>query len=73
MRTLTILMSRFGLLAPVLRAARKDPDVREALFNAVSAHAPYHEVLTQTMRPAPVLAVLRAMLPFGGETASTDE
>jgi flavin-dependent dehydrogenase len=64
MRMLTITMSRFGLFAPVLRAARKDEDVRDALFNAVSAHAPYHEVVTQTMRPAPIAAVLRAMLPF---------
>jgi hypothetical protein len=36
-----------------------------ALFDAVSAHAPYADVLAQTLRPAPALAVLRALLPFG--------
>lgn len=65
MRRLTLLMSRYGLLAPVLRAARRDPSLRGALFDAVSAHAPYAEVLAQTLRPGPALAVLRALLPFG--------
>ena len=65
MRRLTLLMARCGLFAPVLRGARRDPSLRAALFDAVSAHAPYAEVLGQTLRPAAVLAVLRGLLPFG--------
>lgn len=64
MRTLSMLMSRFGLFSPVLRAARKDPHLRSALFDAVSAHAPYSEVLAETLHPASIAAVVRAMLPF---------
>jgi len=64
MRQLTLLMARFGLFAPVLRGARNSPDLRAALFNAVSAHAPYAEVLAHTLRPAPALAVLRGLLPW---------
>lgn len=64
MRTLTMLMSRFGLFAPVLKAACRDAHLRAALFAAVSAHAPYSEVLAETMHPAPIAAVLRAMMPF---------
>ena len=65
MRALTLLMARFGLFAPVLRGAQRDASLRAALFDAVSAHAPYAEVLGQTLRPAAVLAVLRGLLPFG--------
>lgn len=65
MRHLTRLMARYGLFAPVLRAARRDPNLRTALFDAVSAHAPYAEVLGHALRPGPVAAVLRALLPFG--------
>ena len=61
MRLLTILLARYGLFGPVLRAARQDADVRAALFNAVSAHAPYRQVLIQALRPRPLLAVLRAL------------
>jgi flavin-dependent dehydrogenase len=64
MRTLSMLMSRLGLFSPVLRAARKDPHLRTALFDAVSAHAPYSEVLAETLHPASITAVLRAMIPF---------
>jgi flavin-dependent dehydrogenase len=64
MRRLTLLMARFGLFAPVLRGARRSPDLRTALFDAVSAHAPYSEVLAHTLRPAPALAVLRGLLPW---------
>lgn len=39
MRHLTLLLSRYGLLAPMLRAAQRDRSLRAALFDAVSAHA----------------------------------
>ena len=35
----------------------------QALFNAVSAHSSYRQVLLQTLRPRPLLSILRAMLP----------
>jgi flavin-dependent dehydrogenase len=63
MRFLTIFMSRVGLINPVLRAAQNTPDLQSALFDAVSAHALYREVFTKSMRPATILAILRAMLP----------
>jgi flavin-dependent dehydrogenase len=62
MRLATIAMARYGLLGPVLRAARRDADVRCALFDAVSAHAPYRQVMGQVLRFRPLLAILRALL-----------
>lgn len=61
MRLFTIVLARYGLLGPVLRAARRDTDVRAALFNAVSAHAPYRQVMGQVLHPRPLLAILRAL------------
>ncbi|MBW7886096.1 MAG: hypothetical protein H3C34_26405 [Caldilineaceae bacterium] len=63
-RLLTILMARYRLFKPIIKAARQDADVRAALFNAVSAHAPYEQVLLQMLRPHAVLAMLRALAPF---------
>jgi flavin-dependent dehydrogenase len=63
MRLLTIFMSRFGLLNPVLRAAQTTPDLQSALFDAVSAHALYREVIAKSLQPKTVFAVMRAMLP----------
>jgi hypothetical protein len=45
-----------------LRAAQNTPDLQEALFDAVSAHALYREVFTKSLRPNTVLAILKAML-----------
>lgn len=61
MRLLTIFLARYGLLDPVLRAAQADRDLRSALFDAVSAHAPYGQVLRRTLRPACLLAIVRQM------------
>jgi flavin-dependent dehydrogenase len=66
MRLLAIAMARYGLLDPVLQAACQDVHLRAALFNAVSAHAPYRQVLRQALRPHSVLAVLRAWLSRSG-------
>ena len=63
MRYLTIFMSRFGLLNPVLHAAKNTPDLQAALFDAVSAHALYREVFRKALRPKNIIAVLKAMLP----------
>jgi flavin-dependent dehydrogenase len=62
MRLLTIFISRFGLLNPVLRAAQTTPDLQSALFDAVSAHALYREVFAKSLRPRTVGAILKAML-----------
>jgi flavin-dependent dehydrogenase len=66
MRQLTIFMARYGLFRPVLRAARHDADVQAALFNAISAHAPYRRVLIQALHPRPLLAILRALVYRSG-------
>lgn len=63
MRMLTIFMSRVGLINPVLRAAQNTPDLQEALFDAVSAHALYREVFAKSFRPKTISAILREMLP----------
>ncbi|MEJ2264329.1 MAG: hypothetical protein P8X95_12840 [Anaerolineales bacterium] len=62
-RLLTIFLSRYGLLDAVLRAANQSPVLRSALLEAVSAHAPYRQVLEKALRPKIVGAILRAMLP----------
>lgn len=63
MRILTIFMSRIGLMDPVLRAAQSNPELREALYDAVSAHALFREVFAKILRPRPVWAILKAMVP----------
>ena len=67
MRLLTMLMARSGLFRAVLRAARQEPITRAALFDAVSAHAPYRRVLMQMLHPRAVLTTLRA-LTFAGSS-----
>lgn len=62
MRLVTIFIARYGLLDPVLRAARKTPALRSALFDAVSALAPYQEVLRRSVRPKTIWAIIRAMV-----------
>jgi flavin-dependent dehydrogenase len=62
MRLLTIIVSRIGLINPVLRAAQTTPDLQDALFDAVSAHALYREVFVKSLHPKTVGAILRAMV-----------
>jgi flavin-dependent dehydrogenase len=59
MRRLTILASRYKLLDPVIRAAKTNPTLQEALFGAVSGHALYRDILLQMLRPGNIAAVLR--------------
>jgi len=61
MRLLTLLLARSGLMKVVLRAAQQEPRTRLALFNAVSAHAPYRQVLVQMLHPRAVGAILRTL------------
>ena len=60
MRYFTILLARYRLLDPVIRAAKCYPLLQSALFNAVSANAPYRQVIQQSIQPGIILAVLRA-------------
>jgi flavin-dependent dehydrogenase len=62
MRRLTILLARTGWMDAVLRAARREPRLRAALFNAVSAHASYREVLADSLSPFTVGSILRQLL-----------
>lgn len=64
MRLLTIFLSWYGLLDPVLRAAQQSPVLRSALLEAVSAHAPYSQVLEKALRPKIIRTILRAMFPW---------
>ena len=58
-RLLTIALARFHLLDPVLRAAEDNQQLRTALFEAVSAHAPYRDVVKRSFRPHTLWSILR--------------
>ncbi len=60
MRQLTIFLAHYKLLDPVIRAAHSSPELRSALLNAVSAHAPYREVLQQSMQLKVIWSVLNS-------------
>lgn len=62
MRHFTIFLAHYRLLDPVIRAARHNRRLQSALFDAASAHAPYSQVIRQSMHPDIVWAVLRAWL-----------
>jgi flavin-dependent dehydrogenase len=60
MRHFTIFLSHYRLLDPVIRAAKRNPMLQSALFDAASANAPYRQVIRQSFRPQNILEVLRA-------------
>jgi flavin-dependent dehydrogenase len=62
MRQFTIFLAHYRLLDPVLRAAKQSPQLQSALFDAVSAHAPYRQVIKQSLHLDIILAVLRALI-----------
>ena len=70
MRRLTILLSRHRLLDPVIRAAKTNPDLQEALFGAVSGHALYRDILLQMLNPRIAGAVLREMVHRSGAASA---
>ncbi|MFQ6111329.1 MAG: NAD(P)/FAD-dependent oxidoreductase [Nitrospinota bacterium] len=51
LRLLARLTSRLGLMEEVVEAARLDPRLREALFNCVSTHKLYRQILFHLFRP----------------------
>lgn len=61
MRQFTIFTSRFGLLDPVLRAAQVSPDLRDALYEAVSGHGYYKDVLKKSLRLDVIGAIVKAI------------
>ena len=62
MRHFTIFLAHYHLLDPVLRAAKGNPALQSALFDAVSAHAPYRQVIQQSLHPDIILAVLHTWI-----------
>ncbi|MEE9512882.1 MAG: hypothetical protein V3V46_02295, partial [Anaerolineales bacterium] len=62
MRYVVILMARTGILDAVIRAARKAPRLRRALFGAVSGHESYRTVWGDSLAPASLTAILGAVL-----------
>jgi flavin-dependent dehydrogenase len=62
MRTFTILASRLGLMDAIVKAAKRDACLRQALFDAVSAYRPYRDVLREAITPAAVIKVLAAFV-----------
>ena len=62
MRHLTIFLAHYHLLDPVIRAAYQSPALRSALFNAVSAHAPYQQVLNQSMQWSVIRSLLQSWM-----------
>jgi flavin-dependent dehydrogenase len=62
MRHFTIFLARSHLLDPIIRAAKNNLTLQSALFDAASAHAPYREVIKQSLNLTVVSSVLRAWL-----------
>lgn len=62
MRYFTIFLAHYRLLDPVIRAAKQNRQLQSALFDAVSANAPYRLVIQQSIQPGIILAVLRAWM-----------
>lgn len=61
MRLLTILASRSGMMDSVLRAAEKNQELRQALFDAVSAQRPYRGIIRKSFSPPVLCAIARAL------------
>jgi flavin-dependent dehydrogenase len=59
MRYFTIFLAHYRLLDPVLRAAKQSPQLQSALFDAVSAHATYRQVVKQSLHLNVIWSVLR--------------
>ncbi len=62
MRLLTILASRYGLMDIVIQTAQENESLRQALFDAVSAHRTYHEVIQESFSPKTAYAIMKTFL-----------
>lgn len=61
MRLVVILLSRYGLLDPIIRAAHQNPTLRSALLDAVSARAPYKMVVSKSLKPEIGRSIFRTL------------
>jgi flavin-dependent dehydrogenase len=61
-RSLTIAGSRIGLLDLAMVAAEMEPTLRIALFDAVSGHDPYRDIIHRVLRPAVLGRTLAAAI-----------
>ena len=62
MRQFAIFAARIGLMDVILQAAEKDIGLRRALFDAVSAHRPYRDVIRQAISPTSAWAIARTLV-----------
>lgn len=63
MRVLTVLASRFGWMDLAIRAAANEPALRQAMFDAVSAHRPYQDVVRNMLSSSALRALFKALYP----------
>jgi flavin-dependent dehydrogenase len=73
MRLLAIGLAQSGLLNQILRAARQEPRLQTALFDAVSGRTTYREVLGNSLTPGSIVAFFRAALSPRGKTEAAGE
>jgi flavin-dependent dehydrogenase len=72
MRYLTIIASSLGLMDVAIRAAENNQGLRQALFDAVSAHRSYKEVVGHILSPSAVRSILQAFFtPASRQTRET--
>jgi hypothetical protein len=50
-RKLAIMSASYGFLDSVIDLAHKEPLLSRALFNSVSAHQPYRDIVRETLQP----------------------
>jgi hypothetical protein len=72
MRLLAIGLAQSGLLDRILRAARREPRLRTALFDAVSGRTAFREVLANSLAPSSLAAITRAAIPLGSGARKAD-
>lgn len=60
MRQVAIFISRYGFLDPVVRAAEESPELRDALYDAVSGHDNYRAVLGNSFKLDVAWAIIKS-------------
>jgi flavin-dependent dehydrogenase len=60
MRLMVIILARMGLFDLILAASGAEPQLHEALFDAVSGNRPYSRVWRNGLSPRSLAAILRA-------------
>lgn len=69
MRWTTVWLAQTGLLDTVVRAAEGSPHLRRALYGAASGHAPYRQVLKDSLAPSSLATIFSALI---GRRSSSD-